>query len=70
MTQWGKQALEEEAFEQALIQALAQVEAEPPMFQIPSEIEIPQALVRSIRQVEKALDTSRSAMRLAFSFVF
>ena len=69
MTQWDKQSLEEEAFEQALIQALALAEAEPPSFLIPPEIELPQALLRSIHQLEKAWDTSRSAMRLAFDFL-
>jgi hypothetical protein len=60
---------EDSAFDMALIQALARVEAEPPVFLIPHELTMPQALVRSIRQVNEALEVSRSAIRLAFNLL-
>lgn len=72
MTDFDRQAKDmgaEAAFEQALINALARAEAQPPVFLIPPEIAVPDALARSIRQMGKALDTSRSALRLAFSFL-
>ena len=57
------------AFEQALRQALARAEAQPPAFLIPPEIALPGALVRSIRQMQNAAEVSRSALRLAFNFL-
>ncbi|MGI6696379.1 MAG: hypothetical protein ACOX6O_09150 [Christensenellales bacterium] len=60
---------DDSAFDRALMQALARVEAEPPVFLIPHELTIPQALARSIRQVNEALEISRSALRLAFNLL-
>ena len=57
------------AFEQALILALARAEAQPPVFLIPPEIFVPPALTRSMDQVGRAMDISRSAFRLAFNFL-
>ncbi|MDD4080353.1 MAG: hypothetical protein PHP02_02935 [Eubacteriales bacterium] len=57
------------AFEKALIQALARAEAQPPVFLIPPEIPMPQAFERSVNQVSRAMDISRSALRLAFNFM-
>lgn len=54
------------AFDQALMQALALVERDPPAFVPPRTIALPAALVRSMRQLTQAADITRSTLRLAF----
>ena len=61
--------LTDAAFEKALAQALARVEAAPPVFLIPPEISLPGAFERSVDKVGRAMDISRSALRLAFNFM-
>ncbi len=64
-----QEPLDDMAFEREVAMALARAETQPPAFLIPLELPVPEALAHSIRQVQKAMDISRSAMRLAFGFL-